>query len=179
MPCSCLVRLRSDLLSRGTIGHPSFQHLKLADTDLRSYRRSSSYKGYCGYGTGKATSGRRSTPSRTRRMCVRICRSAFFGFPSNIAAVISATEEIRQLTLKYTRYINQRDWERWVNLFTDQSDYWQYTIGKVVTGPKGWRRHLDAVGMTSDKMHSLFENLGNAEIEILPLSGARDAPYTV
>jgi hypothetical protein len=84
-----------------------------------------------------------------------------------------AIEEIRQLPLKYTRYINQRDWDRWVNLFTDESDYWQYTIGKVVTGPKGWRQHLDAVGMTSEKMHSLFENLGDAEIEILSPTTAR------
>lgn len=84
-----------------------------------------------------------------------------------------ATEEIRNLTLRYTRYINQRDWDRWVNLFTDESDYWQYTIGKVVSGPKGWRQHLDAVGMTSDKMHSLFENLGSAEIEVLSPTTAR------
>jgi SnoaL-like domain len=84
-----------------------------------------------------------------------------------------AIEEIRQLPLKYTRYINQRDWDRWVNLFTDESDYWQYTIGKIVTGPKGWRQHLDAVGMTSEKMHSLFENLGDSEIEILSPTTAR------
>jgi hypothetical protein len=84
-----------------------------------------------------------------------------------------AIEEIRQLPSKYTRYINQRDWDRWVNLFTDESDYWQYTIGKVVSGPKGWRQHLDAVGMTSEKMHSLFENLGDAEIEILSPTTAR------
>jgi hypothetical protein len=86
---------------------------------------------------------------------------------------VMAIEEIRQLPLRYTRYINQRDWDRWVNLFTDESDYWQYTIGKVVSGPKGWRQHLDAVGMTSDKMHSLFENLGDAEIEILSPTTAR------
>jgi SnoaL-like domain len=84
-----------------------------------------------------------------------------------------ASEEIRNLTSRYTRYINQRDWDRWCNLFTDESDYWQYTIGKVVTGPKGWRTHLDAVGMTSGKMHSLFENLGSAEIEILSPTSAR------
>ena len=84
-----------------------------------------------------------------------------------------AIEEMRHLPLRYTRYINQRDWDRWVNLFTDESDYWQYTIGKVVTGPKGWRQHLDAVGMTSEKMHSLFENLGDAEIEILSPTTAR------
>jgi SnoaL-like domain len=84
-----------------------------------------------------------------------------------------AIEEIRQLPLKYTRYINQRDWDHWVNLFTDDSDYWQYTIGKVVKGPKGWRQHLDAVGMTSTKMHSLFENLGDSEIEVLSPTTAR------
>ena len=84
-----------------------------------------------------------------------------------------AADEIRNLTSRYTRYINQRDWDRWCNLFTDESDYWQYTIGKVVTGPKGWRTHLDAVGMTSSSMHSLFENLGSAEIEILSPTTAR------
>lgn len=84
-----------------------------------------------------------------------------------------AADEIRNLTSRYTRYINQRDWDRWCNLFTDESDYWQYTIGKVVTGPKGWRTHLDAVGMTSNSMHSLFENLGSAEIEILSPTTAR------
>jgi hypothetical protein len=84
-----------------------------------------------------------------------------------------AIEQIRELSLKYTRYINQRDWDRWCELFTDESDYWQYTIGKVVTGPKGWRTHLNAVGMTSDKMHSLFENFGVAEIEILSPTTAR------
>ena len=86
---------------------------------------------------------------------------------------LMAIEEIRQLPLKYTRYINQRDWDRWVNLFTDESDYWQYTIGKVVSGPKGWRTHLDAVGMTSNKMHSLFQNLGDVEIELLSPTTAR------
>lgn len=84
-----------------------------------------------------------------------------------------AIEEIRGLTRKYTRYINQRDWDRWVNLFTDDADYWQYTIGKVVKGPQGMRRHLDAVGMTSEKMHSLFVNFGDAEIEVLSPTTAR------
>jgi hypothetical protein len=84
-----------------------------------------------------------------------------------------AIEEIRKIPMRYTRYINQRDWDRWINLFTDESDYWQYTIGKVVSGPKGWRQHLDAVGMTSDKMHSLFENFGDVEIDILSPTTAR------
>ncbi|WBX85774.1 nuclear transport factor 2 family protein [Sphingosinicella microcystinivorans] len=82
-------------------------------------------------------------------------------------------EEIQKLPLKYTRYINQRDWDRWVNLFTDESSYWQYTIGRVVSGPEGWREHLNAVGMTSEKMYSLFENFGHPEIELLSPTTAR------
>lgn len=89
------------------------------------------------------------------------------------AEKLKEIQEVQKLPLRYTRYINQRDWDRWVNQFTPESSYWQYTIGQVVSGPDGWRKHLDAVGMTSEKMHSLFENLGSPEIELLSPTTAR------
>lgn len=83
-----------------------------------------------------------------------------------------AIEEIRQLPLRYTRCINQRDWDCWTNLFTEESDYYNGTLG-VVKGRKGWHDHLVATGMTSSRVHSLFHNYGGAEIELLSPTAAR------
>ncbi|MFD0849041.1 nuclear transport factor 2 family protein [Sphingosinicella xenopeptidilytica] len=83
-----------------------------------------------------------------------------------------ALEEIRQIPLRYTRCINQRDWKCWTSLFTEESDYWNGTLGKVVAGTEGWYDHLNATGMTSSRVHSLFHSFG-AEIEILSPTTAR------
>lgn len=83
-----------------------------------------------------------------------------------------AIEEIKQLPLRYTRCINQRDWDCWTNLFTEESDYWNAKHG-IVKGPKGWHDHLVATGMTSDRVHSLFHNYGGTEVEMLSPTTAR------
>ncbi|WBX85784.1 nuclear transport factor 2 family protein [Sphingosinicella microcystinivorans] len=83
-----------------------------------------------------------------------------------------AIEEIRQIPLRYTRCINQRDWKCWTALFTEESDYWNGTLGKVVSGTKGWHDHLVATGMTSSRVHSLFHSYGT-EIEVLSPTTAR------
>lgn len=88
------------------------------------------------------------------------------------AEKVLAIEEIRQLPLRYTRCINQRDWECWTGLFTEDSDYWNNTLG-IIKGPKGWHDHLVATGMTSERVHSLFHNYGGTEIELLSPTTAR------
>jgi hypothetical protein len=80
-----------------------------------------------------------------------------------------AIEEIRQLPLRYSRCINERDWKCWKALFAP--DFY-YDAGRVrYHGPDGIMRFVTTVGLT-DRINVVSETHG-AEIQVLSPTRAR------